>query len=103
MVTSTGEAYWMFQNTFGRDSYDGAGATMRTVNNDPRINCPNANWNGVTTNYCDGVSSDDVVSHEWGHAYTEFTARADLPVAVGCSQRGVLRRLRRDPRPDQRP
>ena len=73
MVTSTGEAYWMFQNTFGRDSYDGAGATMRTVNNDPRINCPNANWNGATTNYCDGVSSDDVVSHEWGHAYTEFT------------------------------
>ena len=63
----------MFQNTFGRDSYDGAGATMKTVNNDPRINCPNANWNGVTTNYCDGVSSDDVVSHEWGHAYTEFT------------------------------
>ena len=46
---------------------------MKTVNNDPRINCPNANWNGVTTNYCDGVSSDDVVSHEWGHAYTEFT------------------------------
>ena len=73
MVTSTGEAYWMFQNTFGRDSYDGAGATMRTVNNDPRISCPNANWNGATTNYCDGVSSDDVVSHEWGHAYTEFT------------------------------
>ncbi len=47
---------------------------MKTVNNDPRINCPNANWNGVTTNYCDGVTSDDVVSHEWGHAYTEYTS-----------------------------
>ncbi len=74
LVNSAGESYWMFMNTFGRDSYDGAGATMKTVNNDPRINCPNANWNGVTTNYCDGVTSDDVVSHEWGHAYTEYTS-----------------------------
>ena len=73
LVASTGESYWLFKNTFGRDSYDGAGAKMKTVNNDPRINCPNANWNGVTTNYCDGVTSDDVVSHEWGHAYTEYT------------------------------
>lgn len=74
LVRSTGESYWMFMNAFGRDSYDGSGATMRTVNNDPRISCPNANWNGVTTNYCDGVTSDDVVSHEWGHAYTEYTS-----------------------------
>ena len=28
----------------------------------------------MTTNYCDGVSSDDVVAHEWGHAYTERTS-----------------------------
>ena len=47
---------------------------MSTVNNDPRISCPNANWNGVTTNYCDGVTSDDTVAHEWGHAYTEYTS-----------------------------
>ncbi len=73
MVRSTGDSYWFFANAFGRDSYDGAGSTMKTVNNDPTINCPNANWNGVTTNYCDGVSSDDVVAHEWGHAYTEYT------------------------------
>jgi Zn-dependent metalloprotease len=73
LVLSTGESYWLFKNAFGRDSYDGGGATMKTVNNDPRINCPNANWNGQTTNYCDGVTSDDVVSHEWGHAYTEYT------------------------------
>ena len=74
MVDSTGESYWFFRNAFGRDSYDGAGHAMITVNNDPRIACPNANWNGSTTNYCDGVSSDDVVAHEWGHAYTEFTS-----------------------------
>ena len=74
LVEGTGEAYWLFQNTFGRDSYDGAGSTMKTVNNDGRINCPNANWNGVTTNYCDDVTSDDTVAHEWGHAYTEYTS-----------------------------
>ncbi len=73
MEDSTQEAYWFFHNAFNRDSYDDAGHQMVTVNNDPRIDCPNANWNGSTTNYCDGVSSDDVVAHEWGHAYTEFT------------------------------
>ena len=73
LVLASGESYWFFENAFDRDSYDDAGATMKTVNNDPRISCPNANWNGVTTNYCNGVTSDDVVAHEWGHAYTEYT------------------------------
>ncbi|NYE36965.1 Zn-dependent metalloprotease [Nocardioides cavernae] len=73
-VAGAGETYWMFMNTFGRDSYDGQGAKMVTVNNDPAIRCPNANWNGVSTNYCSGVSSDDTVAHEWGHAYTEYTS-----------------------------
>ncbi|MBC9733475.1 M4 family metallopeptidase [Nocardioides marmotae] len=74
LVDGTGESYWFFKNTFGRDSYDGKGAVMRTVNNDPRIQCPNANWNGSTTNYCTDVTSDDTVAHEWGHAYTEYTS-----------------------------
>ncbi|MER7558003.1 M4 family metallopeptidase [Nocardioides sp. NPDC126508] len=73
-VATTGESYWLYKNTFGRDSYDGNGAKMVTVNNDPAISCPNANWNGATTNYCSGVTSDDVVAHEWGHAYTEYTS-----------------------------
>lgn len=54
-------------------SYDGTMAQMRTVNNDPGILCPNANWNGTSTNYCSGVTSDDVVAHEWGHAFTAST------------------------------
>ncbi|WP_028651858.1 M4 family metallopeptidase [Nocardioides halotolerans] len=74
LINSSGESYWLYENAFDRDSYDGAGAKRITVNNDPRINCPNANWNGITTNYCDGVTSDDVVAHEWGHAYTQFTS-----------------------------
>ncbi len=73
IVNFSGDAYYHFFNAFGRDSYDGGGAEMQSVNNDPTINCPNANWNGATTNYCNGVTSDDVVAHEWGHAYTEYT------------------------------
>lgn len=74
IVNFSGDSYRFFDNAFGRDSYDDAGAEMRSVNNDPTISCPNANWNGSTTNYCNGVTSDDVVSHEWGHAYTEYTS-----------------------------
>ena len=55
-------------------SYDGVDAIMRTVNNDPGIACPNANWNGTSTNYCSGVTGDDTVAHEWGHAYTDYTS-----------------------------
>ncbi|WP_183094155.1 M4 family metallopeptidase [Nocardioides stalactiti] len=73
-VLGAGESYWMFRNTFGYNSWDGAGGKMYTVNNDPTINCPNANWNGFSTNYCTGVTGDDTVAHEWGHAYTESTS-----------------------------
>jgi Zn-dependent metalloprotease len=73
IVNFSGQTYRHFFNAFGRDSYDGAGHEMRSVNNDPRIACPNANWNGATTNYCNGVTADDVVAHEWEHAYTQFT------------------------------
>ncbi|MFP6663591.1 MAG: M4 family metallopeptidase [Deltaproteobacteria bacterium] len=55
-------------------SFDSADATMRTVNNDPNISCPNASWNGTSTNYCDGVTGDDTVAHEWGHAFTQYTS-----------------------------
>ncbi|HSL65836.1 MAG TPA: M4 family metallopeptidase, partial [Gaiellaceae bacterium] len=73
IVDFSGDSYYHFFNAFGFDSYNDAGAEMQSVNNDPRINCPNANWNGITTNYCNGVTSDDVVAHEWGHAYTDYT------------------------------
>ncbi len=68
------DAYDFFNNAFGRDSYDGNGSVMRSVHNlpDPSL-CPNAFWNGLATHYCDGVTPDDVVAHEWGHAYTEYT------------------------------
>lgn len=54
-------------------SWDGAGATMESVNDAAWLDCPNASWNGFSTNYCPGVTGDDTVAHEWGHAYTDAT------------------------------
>ena len=73
-VETAGHVYYFFKNTFNVISYDNNDAEMITINNNPDINCPNATWNGVTTNYCDGTASDDVVAHEWGHAYTQYTS-----------------------------
>ena len=73
-VEASAHMYNFFNNAFGYMSYDGADAQMRTINNNPNISCPNANWNGVTANYCNGTASDDVIAHEWGHAYTEYTS-----------------------------
>lgn len=67
-----GQVYELFDNGFDRDSYDGAGATMRSVYLINDI-CPNAYWNSTSTNYCPGFDADDIVAHEWGHAYTEHT------------------------------
>ena len=72
-LVASEHVYNFFNNAFGYVSYNGADAQMRTVNN-ANINCPNASWNGSTANYCTGTATDDVVAHEWGHAYTQFTS-----------------------------
>jgi Zn-dependent metalloprotease len=72
VIQYAGESYNFYFNTFGRDSFDGAGSTMHGVFR-RTASCPNASWNGIFTSYCAGVSPDDVVSHEWTHAYTQFT------------------------------
>jgi len=68
----TGFAYNFYASAFGRDSFNAMGATMRTV---LLVNqqCPNAYWNGTCTNYCPDFDKDDVVCHEWSHAYTQYT------------------------------
>lgn len=67
-----GQTYNYYASGLGRDSYDGLGHKMISVY---LINqqCPNAYWNGVSTNYCPAFDADDVVSHEWSHGYTQFT------------------------------
>ncbi len=67
-----GQTYNFYASAFGRDSYDALGSTMISVY---LINeqCPNAYWNGESTNYCPAFDADDIVSHEWSHGYTQFT------------------------------
>lgn len=72
-----GGTYALYKNLFGREGYDDGtvDAAMQVQKSVYLINdqCPNAYWNGDSTNYCPGFDADDVVSHEWSHAYTEFT------------------------------
>ena len=72
MILASGETYDMFFGAFGRDSFDGAGATMDAIFN-RGDSCPNASWNGIYISFCPGLTTDDVTAHEWGHAYTQYT------------------------------
>jgi Zn-dependent metalloprotease len=74
LVIVSEHTYNFFKNAFGYVSFNGADAQMQIVNNLDRPGwCPNASWNYTTINFCDGTASDDIIGHEWGHAYTDFT------------------------------
>lgn len=74
LIQGASDAYWFFANAMGRDSYDAAGAPMSSVVAATAIPCPNATWDGASAQFCTGVASDDIVAHEWAHAYTEYTS-----------------------------
>ena len=76
-----GNVYDFYKNVFGRDSYDGAGATIiSSVHYSTAYN--NAFWNGTQMVYGDGDGTQfgplskalDVDAHELTHAVTERTA-----------------------------
>jgi Zn-dependent metalloprotease len=74
MIIASEETYNFFDESFGRDSFDGAGATMDAIFNRGGVGqCPNASWNGTFISFCPGLTTDDVTAHEWGHAYTQYT------------------------------
>lgn len=72
LISGSSDAYSLYWNAFARDAYDGAGATMENIFN-RTFSCPNASWNGTNTSYCPGFTADDIVAHEWTHAYTQYT------------------------------
>ncbi len=75
LITVTGQTYDLFSNISGGAflSYNGNGASMNSIYESEAIdNCPNAFWNGRNTNFCSGLAVDDVIAHEWTHAYTDF-------------------------------
>jgi Zn-dependent metalloprotease len=72
MIISSKETYDFFNKSFGRDSFDNLGTKMDAIFN-RGYSCPNASWNGTFISFCNGMTSDDVTAHEWGHAYTQYT------------------------------
>jgi len=75
----SGDTYDYFFTQHGRDSYDGAGAPLKSTTHycPSSSDCPyqNAFWNGTQMVYGEGFSAaDDVDAHELTHAVTERTA-----------------------------
>ena len=77
------DVYDYFKLTYGRDSYDNAGApydgyvhvpTNPGGGSAPRNQCPNAQWNGSEMVFCTGLVTLDVTGHELTHALTGQTA-----------------------------
>lgn len=75
----SGDTYDYFLIQHGRDSFDGAGATLTsTVRFCPepsKCPYPNASWIGTQVIYGDGYpAADDIVAHELTHAVTQYSA-----------------------------
>ena len=101
-VTGTGMAYWFFQDTFGRDSYDGAGSLddhrqQRRPDQLPQRQLERRDHQLLQRRDVRRRRRPRV-----GPRLHRVHLRPDLPVAVGRAQRVVLRRVGRDRRPHQR-
>ncbi len=80
LIDVAGETYDLFSNITGGEwrSYNGNDRQMISVYEATSFDPPcsesiNATWNGRTTNFCGGLAVDDVIAHEWTHAYTDYT------------------------------
>jgi Zn-dependent metalloprotease len=80
IIEATGGTYELFLNLSGGTwhSWDGEDATMEAIaqfddSGEEEPWCPNAAWNGEYTRFCENYGNDDVVAHEWTHAYTDYT------------------------------
>ena len=69
----SGDAYDYFLSRFGRDGYDGQGATIVSRVH-LGIGLVNAFWTGSELLFGDGMTADDIVVHEYVHALTQETA-----------------------------
>jgi len=69
----TGATYDYYASSFGRDSYDDAGAELISFVH-YGVGYENAGWDGAEMIYGDGFAVNDVTGHELTHAVTERTA-----------------------------
>ena len=72
---AAGETHDCLQTLFGRDSYDGLGASLSSIAHFG-VNFENAGWSDESEVmiYGDGFAAIDVGTHEMGHAVTSRTA-----------------------------
>ena len=70
----TGQFYNLMKNTFDYTSFDNKDAEMKFRH---FTDFPNddifASWSGTSVGFYNNSVADDVISHEWAHAYTQYT------------------------------
>jgi len=84
----TGATYDYYASTFGRDSYDGAGAELVSFVH-YGVGYENAFWDGVEMVYGDGFAVNDVTAHELTHAVTERTAALEYEDQPGALNESI--------------
>jgi Zn-dependent metalloprotease len=93
--TAVGQSLSFLSTEMGRDSFDGAGAVVRSYGHYSR-NYVNAFWDGqrLTFGDGDGASSNylgvlDIAAHELGHAVTEYEADLIYSYESGALNEGA--------------
>jgi bacillolysin len=84
----TGATYDYYASTFGRDSYDGAGAELVSFVH-YGVGYQNAFWDGFEMVYGDGFAVNDVTAHELTHAVTERTAALEYQDQPGALNESI--------------
>jgi len=85
-----GQVYDYYFNTFGRDSFDNRGSSMKAyvhkiILKGQQNICPNAQYSSGTMYYCTGTVILDITAHEFTHGVTASTAQL-----VYSNQSGAL-------------
>jgi Zn-dependent metalloprotease len=84
----TGATYDYYASSFGRDSYDGAGAELVSFVH-YGVGYQNAFWDGFEMVYGDGFAVNDVTAHELTHAVTEHTAGLEYQDQPGALNESI--------------
>jgi len=95
---AAGETYDYFLSTFNRNSFDDAGAKIKSYVHFNLVdygypNNDNAFWDGSRMTYGDGTSLDplttiDIAAHEIGHAVCTYTANLNYSYESGAMNEG---------------